>query len=163
MARVERRVLQLASLFYQGARLVLAPTDELVTLLHERTGRPTRLMRRGIDTAQFSPAHRDVSDGIFRLGYVGRLSPEKNVRMLADVGHILVTRGAPPFRFVVVGAGNERAWLERHLPQAEFRGVLLGQPLARAYANMDALLFPSATDTLGWSCSRPSPPARLQS
>ena len=35
------------------------------------------------------------------------------------------------------------------MPQAEFTGVLRGEELSRAYANMDLFVFPSHTDTFG--------------
>jgi phosphatidylinositol alpha 1,6-mannosyltransferase len=35
------------------------------------------------------------------------------------------------------------------LPRAEFTGVLRGEELSRAYANMDLFVFPSHTDTFG--------------
>ena len=37
----------------------------------------------------------------------------------------------------------------RALRHADFTGVLRGEALATAYANMDALVFPSHTDTFG--------------
>jgi len=40
-------------------------------------------------------------------------------------------------------------WLKRHLKHGEFAGVLRGESLARAYANMDLFVFPSRTDTFG--------------
>jgi glycosyltransferase involved in cell wall biosynthesis len=48
-----------------------------------------------------------------------------------------------------VGHGSEEASLRRDLQKAEFAGVLRGQALAQAYANMDVLVFPSHTDTFG--------------
>ena len=146
---IERRVLDAALLFYRIPRILLAPNAELVELLERRTGRPTRLMRRGIDADRFSPAWRTADDGVFRLGYVGRLSPEKNLRSLVDVEGALRARGAPPFRLVIIGDGRERAWLATHLQRAEFPGILEGDALSRAYANMDLFLFPSTTDTFG--------------
>ena len=43
----------------------------------------------------------------------------------------------------------EEAWLRERLPRAEFTGVLHGEALAEAYANMDLFVFPSHTDTFG--------------
>ena len=71
--------------FDRLARVLFAPNPELVDLLAARTGRPAHLMLRGIATALFSPEHRDRSGNAFVVGYVGRPSPEKNVRMLLDV------------------------------------------------------------------------------
>ncbi len=40
-------------------------------------------MQRGIDSTLFNPEHRTRRDDTFVVGYVGRLSPEKNVRQFA--------------------------------------------------------------------------------
>ncbi|MGH9916584.1 MAG: glycosyltransferase, partial [Pyrinomonadaceae bacterium] len=98
----------------------------------------------------FSPAQRTVvNDGVIRLGFVGRIRPEKNVRLLAEVEKALVGDGITNFRFTIVGEGSERTWLEQNMRFADFAGVLTGEALARAYANMDLFLFPSRTDTFG--------------
>ena len=52
-------------------------------------------------------------------------------------------------RFLIVGHGSEEASLRANLHHADFAGVLRGADLARAYANMDLLVFPSHTDTFG--------------
>ena len=148
-AAVRRKTLALVLDFYKIARRVLAPNQELAALLAARTGRPTGLMPRGVDSQLFSPVHRNVDDSIFRLGYVGRLSPEKGVRRLAEVERLLLQVGWSNLRFVIVGDGSQRGWLEKHLRHAEFRGVLRGANLARAYADLDLLVFPSETDTFG--------------
>jgi phosphatidylinositol alpha 1,6-mannosyltransferase len=83
------------------------------------------------------------------VGFVGRLMPEKNLRLLPRVADALCSAGISNFRFQITGSGTERAWLERHLPQAEFTGLLSGQALATAYANLDVFAFPSRTDTFG--------------
>ena len=48
-----------------------------------------------------------------------------------------------------MGHGVEEAWLRERLPRAEFTGVLRGEALSTAYANMDLFVFPSHTDTFG--------------
>ena len=48
-----------------------------------------------------------------------------------------------------MGHGAEEAWLRERLPRAEFTGVLRGEALSAAYANMDLFVFPSHTDTFG--------------
>ncbi|HZU09847.1 MAG TPA: glycosyltransferase, partial [Pseudacidobacterium sp.] len=110
-----------------------------------------KLMPRGIDTELFSPERRDRTpdDTDFVLGFVGRLSVEKNVALLARIREQLVAAGAEGFRFLIVGHGAEESWLRQQLPNAEFTGVLKGEALARAYANMDLFVFPSHTDTFG--------------
>src|SRR5882762_9040908 len=52
--------------------------------------------------------------------------------------------------WLIVGHGSEEEMLQRHLStNANFAGVLRGDALADAYANMDLLVFPSHTDTFG--------------
>lgn len=135
--------------FYRLAKLILAPNPALVEMLDRRTGKPAFLMTRGIDTCLFSPAHRSRLDRDFVIGYVGRLSPEKNVRLLAEIELRLIQAGMSNYRFLVIGEGSERSWLRANLQRAEAPGVLRGLELARAYASMDAFVFPSATDTFG--------------
>ena len=135
--------------FYKEARLLFAPNRELIDLLAGRTRLPVRPMYRGIDTALFSPERRTRTDNHFVIGYVGRLSSEKNVRLLAELERNLRVRGMKDYRFLVVGHGDESDWLRANLQQAEFPGVLRNEDLARAYASMDVFVFPSTTDTFG--------------
>ncbi|HME12800.1 MAG TPA: glycosyltransferase [Candidatus Acidoferrum sp.] len=145
----ERLALLAVLRFYKLARVTLAPTPEQVRWLEQETGRASFLMARGVDTQKFNPAHRTVTDDTVRLGYVGRVTPEKRVRFLVEVERALVAAGYDNFSFLVVGAGSERGWLERHLKRGVFTGVLRDARLAEAYANMDVFLFPSRTDTYG--------------
>jgi phosphatidylinositol alpha 1,6-mannosyltransferase len=145
----ERFILRRVLRFYRLARLTLAPNDELVALLGSATRKPAFLMTRGIDTTLFSQARRARTDGVFTMGFVGRLNAEKNVRFLLEIERTFLAAGAPPFRFLVVGDGAERSYLQSHLKHAEFPGVLRGEALASAYANMDLFVFPSRTDTFG--------------
>jgi glycosyltransferase involved in cell wall biosynthesis len=135
--------------FYRIARATLAPTPEQVRWLEDATHKPSFLMPRGVDCARFHPQHRTVNDGVLRIGYVGRVTPEKRVRFLSDIEKALVDAGVGKFQIVVVGDGNERAWLEQNLRHGALAGVLRGHFLAEAYADMDLFVFPSRTDTFG--------------
>jgi phosphatidylinositol alpha 1,6-mannosyltransferase len=148
---VEGGVLWATSQFYKLAKLLFAPNDELCRMLEKNTGRPCFLMQRGVDTACFSPSHRtrEKNDNAVVLGYVGRLSVEKNVSLLAQVEQQLTEMGVSGVRFLIVGHGSEEASLRSTLKYAEFAGVLRGAALSEAYANMDLLVFPSHTDTFG--------------
>jgi glycosyltransferase involved in cell wall biosynthesis len=106
-------------------------------------------MRRGVDAALFDPARRSVGRRPLRIGTVGRLSVEKNIHFLTTLERYLVTQGLEEFRIVVIGDGAERAKLEQDLQHGEFTGVLRGEALARAYADLDLFVFPSRTDTFG--------------
>ena len=57
--------------------------------------------------------------------------------------------GVENVRFVIVGHGDEEEMLRQELRAAKFAGVLRGEALATAYADMDLLVFPSHTDTFG--------------
>jgi phosphatidylinositol alpha 1,6-mannosyltransferase len=135
--------------FYRIARVTLAPTREQVEWLEGQTGRRSFLMLRGVDCEAFHPKWRSVQDGVLRIGYVGRVTPEKDVRFLAEIERELVAAGHKNFSILVVGDGSERGWLERNLKHGVFTGVLRGAELAKAYANMDLFVFPSKTDTFG--------------
>ncbi len=77
------------------------------------------------------------------------MSVEKNVALLAQVQDELEKANFKNFHFLIVGHGSEEAWLRERLPRAVFTGVLKGEALSTAYANMDLFVFPSHTDTFG--------------
>jgi phosphatidylinositol alpha 1,6-mannosyltransferase len=135
--------------FYRFAEVTLAPTPPQVAWLEKELRKPSFLMPRGVDLEQFNSRHRTVRDGTLRLGFVGRVTPEKGVRLLQKIEKALIESGLKDFQILVVGAGSEVAWLKRRLKHGEFTGVLRGEDLARAYANMDLFVFPSRTDTFG--------------
>lgn len=149
---VEAGSLDVATRFYSFAKVLFAPNAELCDMLANATGRPCHLMQRGVDTTQFSPDHRTRPDRQpeepFVLGYVGRLSREKNVALLPLIERELREAGVN-VRFLIVGHGVDEEALRNELPDAEFPGVLRGLDLSQAYANMDLLVFPSHTDTFG--------------
>ena len=135
--------------FYNFAEVTLAPTEAQVEWLEKELRKPSFLMPRGVDGEQFNPKRRTVNDETLRLGFVGRVTPEKGVRLLRDIETELGNRGLDNFRILIVGDGSEVMWLKKRLKHGEFAGVLRGEDLARAYANMDLFVFPSRTDTFG--------------
>ncbi len=173
-ALIERLALDATTRFYSLARVLFAPNPELCHLLERKTHKPCRLMQRGVDTTLFSPAHRtrpslsswlssrsaaQGSPPVFptlpkdatqiHLGFVGRLSIEKNVALLPRIQHALRALRITNTRFVIIGHGALEPALRRDLPDAIFPGVLRGEALARAYADLDLFVFPSHTDTFG--------------
>ena len=146
---VERFVMDRVCWFFGRGEMIFAPNPELVSLLQTRTSKPVFPMGRGVDTELFHPARRRRTDSLLLLGFVGRLMPEKNLRLLVRLDAALHAAGIADFRFQFTGSGSEREWLERHLPGARFTGVLTGESLAQAYADLDIFVFPSHTDTFG--------------
>jgi phosphatidylinositol alpha 1,6-mannosyltransferase len=151
---IEAGALDATTWFYRLAKVLFAPNLDLCQMLESATGRLCHLMQRGVDTTLFSPWHRTREDrpisaeNPFILGFVGRLSIEKNVAQLPRI-HRELTAAGLPVKFCMIGHGAEEEYLRRELPSADFTGVLRGHDLSRAYANMDLFVFPSHTDTFG--------------
>jgi glycosyltransferase involved in cell wall biosynthesis len=135
--------MQALAYFYKVADTVMAPNQELLDLLAEYGTGPGYLMSRGVDTGLFTPARRRRVDNSILIGFVGRLNVEKNIHFLARID------ASVDARFLVVGEGTEKEWLAKNLRQVDLPGVLRGEELAEAYANMDIFVFPSHTDTFG--------------
>ena len=148
---IEDLAMAVAAQFYSQAQVLFAPNPELCQLLERSTERRCYLMPRGVDAELFNPGKRKRSpdDRDQVLGFVGRLSVEKNIAGLVQVQEELENLGHKSFRFLVVGHGGDEAWLRERLHRAEFTGVLHGEALSEAYAGMDLFVFPSHTDTFG--------------
>lgn len=148
---IEDLAMTLAARFYAIAQVLFAPNPELCRLLESVTLRRCHLMPRGVDADLFHPQKRNrcKENGENVLGFVGRLSVEKNIAGLVRVQDELERMGRDDFRFLIVGHGGDEAWLRERLHRAEFTGVLRGEALAAAYATMDLFVFPSHTDTFG--------------
>jgi phosphatidylinositol alpha 1,6-mannosyltransferase len=135
--------------YYHIPRLLFAPNPELMELLQKLTRKKFCLMSRGVDVGLFSPDRRLRRAGLFTIGYVGRITAEKNIEMLVHLEQDLLKANMSHFRFLIVGQGSSVSWLRENLRHADFAGVLHGERLAETYANMDAFVFPSRTDTFG--------------
>jgi glycosyltransferase involved in cell wall biosynthesis len=115
-----------------------------------------KILPRGLDTELFNPRRRNPSwwqrfskngNGV-RLLYVGRISREKELDVLAEAYRKVRDQGHPVQLFIV-GDGPHSDALARALPDAIFPGYLEGEQLANAYASADIFVFPSTTDTFG--------------
>lgn len=146
--------------YYKQMDVVYAPSraiaDELVSFGVERGA--IRVYPRGVDTGRFDPAKRNgfykswPGMNAFKLVYVGRISREKDMDVLATAFKKALARlDGREVRLVVVGDGPYRGEMERELAGLPvlFTGVLHGEELAAAYASADLFVFPSTTDTFG--------------
>ena len=129
--------------FYNQTKLVLAPSRHTQSVLQARFNTKIGIFSRGIDTERFHPRHRQEPDKVTVL-YVGRVSTEKNLDVLADI-----FRDRDDARLLIVGDGPYKTRMQRDCPRAIFTGFLQGQPLSCAYASADIFVFPSTTDTFG--------------
>ncbi|WP_291162966.1 glycosyltransferase family 4 protein [Gemmatimonas sp. UBA7669] len=150
---------------HRRAALTFTPSDSACQDLHARGLRRVAVWGRGIDTVHFHPRHRrrDAHEAPgarapFTFLYVGRLAPEKNLPMLLDA--FLAVRAARPdvpMQLQLVGDGPLTGWL-RNWIQRNAAGVVhcLGArsretELPQLYADADAFVFASTTETLGLS------------
>ena len=110
-----------------------------------------------VDTQLFHPRYRDVCvwadrrvSQPFRLLYSGRVGPEKNLELLAEVFERLC-RHRRDVALIVAGDGPGLPGLRQRLGElpAYFPGRQDDAQLATLYASSDLLLFPSRTDTQG--------------
>ncbi len=154
---IRRAVERLLKRFYGDLPEIYAPSDSMADVLcAEGYSSNVRIWSRGVDRHIFNPQARDmvwrrahgITDDTPVIGFVGRLVLEKGLDMVADVAARLKAAEVP-HRFLVVGDGPARGWLEEHLPGAIFTGFQDGHDLGRAYAGMDLFLNPSITETFG--------------
>jgi phosphatidylinositol alpha 1,6-mannosyltransferase len=160
-----------------GARALKALVGGLIARFHRRSHRvytpslPARtdLLRlgvpeveiwgRGVDTEHFHPGRRsDAMRAALGMGsrftflHVGRLAAEKRPEQVIEAYRIassMVPRGV--LHLVIAGTGPREAALRASAPPGvAFLGVLDRQSrLPDLYANADAFVFTSVTETLG--------------
>ncbi|HBR55867.1 MAG TPA: hypothetical protein DEA22_00070, partial [Blastocatellia bacterium] len=88
------------------------------------------------------------------LLYAGRLSPEKNVKMLPELMGLLAANTANDYRMIIAGAGPLDEWLGTEFEKlAPGRTVRLGhldkEELADYYANADVFVHPNPREPFG--------------
>jgi glycosyltransferase involved in cell wall biosynthesis/predicted metal-dependent phosphoesterase TrpH len=145
--------------FYNQMDLVFAPSGSTAEELAQKGVDPQKLRvyPRGVDLERFHPSKRNgvlekryqVKDGL-KLLYVGRVSKEKNLQLLAGVFKALVRRH-PALKLFIVGDGPYLEEMRREMWGAPcvFTGYLAGEDLSEVYASCDLFVFPSTTDTFG--------------
>ena len=154
--------------FYGQAEIVFVNSEQYRASWISRgfASSKVKILPRGLDTEFFHPSRRNPrfwepyertaepraevrseADAV-RLLYVGRISREKDLDVLAAAYHRLTEAGAP-IKLYVVGDGPYLKTFSDSLPQAVFTGYLSGEELATAYASADVFVFPSTTDTFG--------------
>jgi glycosyltransferase involved in cell wall biosynthesis len=164
---LERAMEMALSLFYRQCGRVLSPSpasdDSLARLGIEQAliGR----WGRGVDTSRFDPGLRDqtglrrqtesasaspaADPRTIKVLYVGRLTREKGVELLADT-FLRAHEADPRLHLLLAGGGPEEGELRQRLgDRATLLGWLRGDDLARVYASADIFLFCSRTDTFG--------------
>ena len=128
--------------FHSAARRTMVPTTGLREELAGLGFRNLALWSHGVDTRLFRPRPKAaLADPRPIWLYVGRIAPEKNIEAFLEL--------ALPGTKYVVGDGPSLAEIRRRYPDVRYFGTRSGEALAQFYANADALIFPSVTDTFG--------------
>jgi glycosyltransferase involved in cell wall biosynthesis len=142
--------------FHRRSLCTFVPTRQLRDELVRAGYGKLSVVARGVDTRLFHPQRRSAAlrarwgaspNGPVVI-YVGRIAPEKNLRLLLE-SFAAIQRLRPGARLVLVGDGPSRARLERDHPEHIFAGMRCGEDLAAHYASGDLFLFPSTTETFG--------------
>lgn len=142
--------------FHNLANCTTVPTEALKAALAANRFERLHVVARGVDVANFNPAHRDAAlRASWGAGehdtvalYVGRIAPEKNLGLLARTFKAMKAAN-PALKLVVVGDGPARSELQAQCPDALLAGSQSGHALARHYASADCFVFPSLTETYG--------------
>jgi glycosyltransferase involved in cell wall biosynthesis len=140
--------------------LTFCPSPSTASILTAQGFEHLHIWPRGVDTHLFTPTRRSEElrarwlsiygppEGRVILLYVGRVSWEKNLRLL-----LKAYQGMDHERchLVIVGDGPAHADMQRELSgyPVTFTGYLWGEELAQTYASADIFAFPSVTETFG--------------
>lgn len=166
---------RLAARLYNGCDLVLAPSAFALQQLRQGgVTRPIVVLSNGVDLARFAPG-RVAPDPEDRRGsapcagdsrdlasapgepaviatYVGRLSPEKGTRLLAEACRLALDE-EQRLRVRLVGMGPDLARLRRRFgalaDRVEIGGAVAWERMPSVYAASDLLIFPSPSETQG--------------
>lgn len=142
--------------FHNRTAITLVPTRKMQKTTQAMGIPATGLWSRGVDCQRFTPQKRDsalrkswgLQANDRAILYVGRLAPEKNLRMAVSCFERIRCLH-PRARFILVGDGPLRRQLADRHPDYVFCGSRRGDDLARHFASGDLFLFPSKTDTFG--------------
>jgi glycosyltransferase involved in cell wall biosynthesis len=125
-----------------------------------------RICPSGVDAEWFSPERKSekvrqemiekagISKDAVVILYAGRISPEKNVGLLADFMELLARESDKDYRLIIAGAGPKAEWLrqqsERRMPNKIIQlGHLDKETLANYYANADVFIHPNPKEPFG--------------
>jgi glycosyltransferase involved in cell wall biosynthesis len=138
--------------FFRGARV---PVEDRI-----------HICPSGVDAEQFSPDRKSpevrrqmiekagIPENSIILLYAGRISPEKNVKLLPEFMEILARETQNDFRLLVAGAGPQAGWLQqetdKRIPGKIIQlGHLDKETLANFYATADVFVHPNPKEPFG--------------
>jgi len=121
---------------------------------------------RGVNVEQFSPDRKSdtvkremrgragIPENSVVLLYAGRISPEKNIKLLPEMMEILAKDAEKDYRLLVAGAGPQADWLReetaKRIPNKIVQlGHLDKETLSDYYANADVFVHPNPREPFG--------------
>lgn len=127
--------------FHNSARATMVPTKTMAEFLEQKGFKNVKVWTRGVNGDLFNPSKRDKrAEKIPYILCVSRVSAEKGLDDFCQL---------PYPRKVVIGDGPYLKTLQNRYLDVEFLGKKEGVDLANWYANAEAFVFPSKTDTFG--------------
>ncbi|HSA06726.1 MAG TPA: glycosyltransferase [Candidatus Gastranaerophilales bacterium] len=137
--------------FYNQLDIIFVPSKIMIEELASKgiDSRKLKLYPRGIDIDRFRPIVAKNPETI-KLLYVGRISQEKNLHLLAKAFKKLSAERNDVV-LQIVGDGPYREEMFNYLKDSNviFTGYKQGDELVRLYSEADLFVFPSTTDTFG--------------
>lgn len=147
---------------YNRFQCILVPSETLAEILTEWGVKNVRALPLGVDTTVFRPQPDDRTETRKSLGipaeselllYVGRLSSDKNARVLFDAFDLVEQAQPGRFNLLVVGDGPMRTNLisgqRKGASITWVRYVVDSVGLARLYRASDLFVHPGVHETFG--------------
>lgn len=142
---------------YNKVTVVTTPSPVIEEQLKNNGIKRVISLPNGIDLSRFNPKRRSLAwrnkitknKDVPILFFVARLTWEKDLETLIEIGKLLEARKKNKYKLVIAGDGPARKEMEERLPQAIYLGNISRPDIATAYASSDIFLFPSTTETFG--------------
>ncbi len=154
-------MLELATGYANSCDHVVAPSESVAEIIRAR-GVTTQItvIPTGLHLSEYKKTGKNIreqskiSKDAFVVGYVGRLSPEKNLPFLARAVASFLKKEKNAV-FLVVGSGPSEEALVKHFKeqkledQLRLAGVMKGAKLIEAFQTIDVFAFSSHSETQG--------------
>lgn len=125
--------------FHKRSKAVFVPTLGMKTFLENKGIKNIKVWTRGVNQEIFNPNYREGKEKPYII-CVSRVSKEKGLDDFCKLDYT---------RKIIVGDGPYLNELKRKYPEVEFIGKKEGRDLAYWFANAEAFVFPSKSDTFG--------------
>jgi len=158
---IKKFVTELATGFANCCDHVIAPSESVVEIIRAR-GVKTQItvVSTGLDLNQYKRTAGNFREQLkiqkdaFVVGYVGRLSPEKNLSFLTRAVASFLKKEKEAI-FLVVGGGPSEEEISKHFKEQSledrlrFAGEMKGKKLVEAFQTIDVFAFSSHSETQG--------------